>query len=921
MSNTSGYELAFEFAFTMLLKIEERGDDVTDELIQSTADLSIQMVELQGNAENIDIPSLVRQLQSIFNVRQGPGTALKGKDLRDWLPEKRGNIDWRFWKRYERYLLKEKKWSPKVVRGVDELTDKVLERLEDPSHDGKWDRRGMVAGQVQSGKTANYTGLICKATDAGYRLIIVLAGMHKDLRSQTQLRLDDGFLGYSTKDRMMYDPTNRRIGVGAIKGEKLYPIQTLTTSEDGGDFKNAIAKGSNIDLSSVPLILVVKKQVGILKNLNGWLTSRYGEKDKETGKISINNIPLLLIDDECDNASVNTKKKDGDPTAINAGIRKLLHSFSQSSYVGYTATPFANIFINLNNTTDVHGDELFPRDFIINLPAPTNYVGAVRFFGLSEDPDAGLEEQDRLPLIRYVDDHEDWLDKKDKTDCVPRALPSSLKKSLKSFIISGAVRILRGQRKEHHSMLIHVTRYKQVQSKIRTQVHREIKSLQNRLSYGDGASPEQLLSELKQIWDEDFIPTTEAINDPDIQRFSWEDILLNLSLSASKIVVKTINGEVKETLDYDNHPEGLTVIAIGGDKLSRGLTLEGLTVSYYLRASKMYDTLMQMGRWFGYRPGYLDLCRLYTTNELVGWYEHITAASEELRQEFDYMAMLDKTPAEFGLKVRTHPAGLTISSVGKIRDGKTLKVSYAGSISETVAFYKDPAKSQKNLEAFTQFLNDCGDPAISPTSTSGDAYIWKDIAGNDVVKLLLKIETHRDSLRANSKLLAEYIKAQLAKDELTSWTIVLKSKRIFKPSDQPKYVDISGCRVGLYKRTKSSASTVNRYSIKRLVSPIDESIDLPEEVKQRIREDIKESSASRNQAVDGELTNPYRKERSSDKGLFLIYPLDPEDAGWMVEPPILGFAISFPGSSNVSSVEYRVNNTYYVEEFGDEGEE
>jgi hypothetical protein len=921
MINASGYKLAFEFALSMLSGFEERGDDVTDELIRSTVELAIKMVSLQGDAKNIDDSALVREFQSRFNIRQGPATILEAKDRREWLPEKHDNIEWRFWKRYERYLLKEKKWPPRVVRGVDELTDKILERLEDPTRNGEWDRRGMVAGQVQSGKTANYTGLICKATDAGYRLIIILAGMHKDLRSQTQLRLDEGFLGYSTKDRMMFDPANRRIGVGAVKGEKLYPIQTLTTSEDGGDFKNAIAKGSNIDLSSVPLILVVKKQVNILKNLNGWLTSRYGEKDKETGKMFIRDIPLLLVDDECDNASVNTKKQDTDPTAINAGIRKLLHSFSQSSYVGYTATPFANIFINLNNTTDVHGDELFPRDFIVNLPTPSNYVGAVRFFGLSEDPDVGLEEQDRLPLIRYIDDHEDWLIKEDKTDCIPGALPYSLKKSLKSFIIAGAVRILRGQENEHHSMLIHVTRYKQVQSKVRTQVYREIKSLQNRLNFGDGDSPEQLLLELRKIWDEDFIPTTEAINDPEIQKPSWEEVSLLLSKSASKIVVKTINGEVKETLDYDNHPEGLSVIAIGGDKLSRGLTLEGLTISYYLRASKMYDTLMQMGRWFGYRPGYLDLCRLYTTNELVEWYEHITIASEELRQEFDYMAMLDKTPAQFGLKVRTHPAGLTISSVGKIRDGKTLKVSYAGSISETVAFYKNPEKNQKNFEKFVQFLGDCGEPDVSPISASGDAYIWKNITGSDIVKLLLNVETHRDSLRANSKLLAEYINVQLSKNELNTWTVVLKSKRNFKPPTQPKYADISGHRVGLYKRTKSKASSNDRYSIKRLVSPVDESIDLPEDVKKKIRAGLKEDSASQNQASNGELANPYRAERSPDRGLLLIYPLDPEDAGWTVAPPILGFAISFPGSANTSSVEYRVNNTYYLEEFGDETEE
>jgi len=917
MSNSHEYEQALDFALSML----KRNDDVTDELIRSTVELAIKMVGLQGNPENIDIEALVWDLQSRFNVRIGTGTILESKDRRDWLPERHDSIEWRFWKRYERYLLEEENWSPRVIRRVDELTDKVLERLENPTRNGSWDRRGMVAGQVQSGKTANYTGLICKAADAGYRLIVILAGMHNDLRSQTQIRLDEGFLGYSTRHRMTFDPSNLRVGVGTLKGEKLHPVQTLTNSEEKGDFKLTIAKHASIDLSSVPLLLVVKKNGSVLGHLNRWLAGRYGEKDSKTGRVIIHDVPLLLIDDECDNASINTRDEDANPTTINARIRELLHSFSQSSYVGYTATPFANIFINLNTRTDQHGDELFPRDFIVNLPAPDNYIGPVRFFGLAADPEAGLEAQDSLPVIRYIEDYEDWVADKHKPDYVPGSLPFSLKKALKSFIISCATRMARGQEREHNSMLVHVTRFTKVQNKIKTQINRELQHLQRRLRYGDGESSEQLFSELERLWNDDFVPTSEAIDDTDILKVNWQEVRAYLEPAAQKIQVRVINGKAKELLDYVDNPDGLNVIAIGGDKLSRGLTLYGLTISYYLRASKMYDTLMQMGRWFGYRPKYLDLCRLYTTNELVEWYEHITIASEELRQEFDYMAMLDKTPAEFGLKVRTHPAGLTISSVGKIRDGKTLRVSYAGSISETVAFYKDPTRNQKNFDKFAQFLTEGGEPTIAPTVTSGDAYIWRDIAGSDIVKLLRSVETHRDSLRANSKLLAEYISAQLAKSELRSWTVVLKSKRTFKSDETPKHTNISGCRVGLYKRTKSTASSVDRYSIKRLVSPADEGIDLPEEVRRRIREESKQDNTSQDQTVDGEPSNPFRRERSCDRGLLLIYPLDPEDAGWSLEPPILGFAISFPGSTNASSVEYRVNNVYYSEEFGDEDEE
>jgi hypothetical protein len=913
MSNSREYEQALDFALSML----KHNDDVTDEVIRSTVELSIRMVSLKGTSETVDFEALVWDLQSRFNVRIGTGTILDNKNRNDWLPERCDSIEWRFWERYERYLRGEKNWSPRIIQRVDELTDKILERLEDPACHGSWDRRGMVAGQVQSGKTANYTGLICKAADAGYRLIVVLAGMHNNLRSQTQLRLDEGFLGYNTRHKMTFDQSNLRVGVGALRGEKLYPVNSLTHSEDAGDFKLTIAKHSSIDLSAVPLLLVIKKHGSILRNLNRWVTGRYGERDSNTGRLIIHEIPLLLIDDECDNASINTRDEDTNPTTINARIRELLYSFSQSAYVGYTATPFANIFINLNTSTEQHGDELFPRDFIVNLPAPDTYVGPARFFGLNDDPEAGLEEQEGLPVIRYVEDYEDWIANKHKTDYVPGSLPFSLKKALKSFIISCAARMARGQGREHNSMLVHVTRFTKVQSKVKTQIDHEVKHLQRRLRFGEGESIDQLLPELERLWNEDFVPTSEAIDDPDVPKVTWQEVQAYLDLAAQKIQVRAINGKAKELLDYVENPDGINVIAVGGDKLSRGLTLDGLTISYYLRASKMYDTLMQMGRWFGYRPNYLDLCRLYTTDELVQWYEHITVASEELRQEFDYMAMLDKTPAEFGLKIRTHPAGLAISSVGKIRDGKTLKVSYAGSISETVAFYKDPVKNQQNLEKFAQFLTERGKPAVAPTETSGDAYIWKSIPGYDIIRLLKGIETHRDSLRANSKLLAEYVSAQLAKNELKHWTVVLKSKRTFKASETPIYKNIGGCMVGLYTRKSSKASSPDRYSIQRLVSPTDEGIDLSEEVRQRIRGEINQD----NQALDGEPINPFRRERSPDKGLFLIYPLDPSDAGWSSDPPILGFAISFPVSTNTTSVEYRVNNVYYSEEFENEGEE
>ena len=245
-------------------------------------------------------------------------------------------------------------------------------------------------------------------------------------------------------------------------------------------------------------------------------------------------------------------------------------------------------------------------------------------------------------------------------------------------------------------MLIHVTRFVNVQSLIAELVSLELRDIQNRIRYGDGGSPDPIVEELRSMWLEDFVPSSRAARDlyPDLmlgcQDVSWTAVSSRLVESSQRIQVKVINGAARDALDYWDRPEGLSAIAIGGDNLSRGLTLEGLSVSYYLRASRMYDTLLQMGRWFGYRPGYVDLCRLYTTDELREFYSHITMATDELRQEFDLMADRGMTPSDFGLRVRSHPAGLVITAANKMRHGTRMTVSYSGDISETIAFQRTP---------------------------------------------------------------------------------------------------------------------------------------------------------------------------------------------------------------------------------------
>ncbi|GAA1026230.1 Z1 domain-containing protein [Virgisporangium ochraceum] len=912
---------AMQQAIRLVLAALPTDRQATPAEVDSAVDLVIAMQQLRKTP--IDGTVLRKEIEARVAVWQDDSVGLyDDADHIEWLADARAERSWEFWDRYRRYLEDVRTLPPLVVRRLDQSTDRILRRIEDPKRPGRWRRTGLVVGQVQSGKTGNYIGLACKAADAGYKLIVILAGIHNSLRSQTQLRVDEGLLGFDTQYQLRSDEEKRnsRIGVGAMSGARRLKVASLTTSAETGDFQRKVALHTGLPIGDYPVVLVIKKHHSILEYVRKWVVEVEGQEDADGGPPKVRDVPLLVIDDEADHASIDVSRDaDSDPSAINRGIRNLLAAFDKAAYVGYTATPFANIYINPDADHDKYGIDLFPSSFIENLPAPSNYFGPERVFGLrADDPDD--TSIDARPVFRPVDDSTTWMPKHKKDWVPPDQLPGSLQEAVDAFVLTCAARRARGQVREHNSMLIHVTRFTDVQKIVRDQVHEHLSLSRDRLRDSRTDQSRRLLARMEELWKRDFVPTTDAFTADEAPRLSWEQVAAEIPAAIRRIEVNAINGTSKDALAYyENRRTGLNVIAIGGDKLSRGLTLEGLSVSYYLRTSNTYDTLLQMGRWFGFRPGYEDLCRLYTTVDLRDAYAEITAADNELRRDFEEMAIVDQTPETFGLRVRSSSLGLAVTAANKMRRGEKVRISYSGEIPETTAFsLRESAVRQNfaNLERFVTRLDQIG----TGTEDKGSV-VWTNVSPTDVIEGFLDgYAPERGSYRVRPVFLSGYIKQCAAKGELSRWTV-----RLVGVSNAPPR-KIGTREVGLVKRAaKEDGKLVERYAIRRVLSPADETTDLTDEQKAAaLPATIKASQAAaarknRTPVVPTLPTGrPLREARRPDQPLLLIYPLNhPDKSTCPDKSPIVGFAISFPVSNHPTETEYVVNTVWLKRELDD----
>ena len=829
--------------------------------------LSVKKVSILNND---DWKRMKRELETHFDVRMENGILIQGDDqqLRDniwWTSKQKQNGDNYYWNRYAKYIAKS--LPPQVVKTIDVDTDIVMDNIEDPLIEN-FSRYGMVVGHVQSGKTGNYSALICKASDAGYKFIVVVAGGINKLRNQTQERLNEAFVG---KDKGVL------VGVGKLGNIKreLSPV-SLTTKEQ--DFNkqdaNKNSQSLNFDVVNTPVILVIKKQVNTLENVIEWLENQY------KGKIA--NHAMLLIDDESDYASINTKNEEN-PTSINGSLRKLISLFRKSVYVAYTATPYANIFIDHKVETDI-GKDLFPKDFIYALSAPSNYFGARKMF---------LETNEEY-LIEIDNEDVGYLDvipSKHKKDFELHSIPDSLYDAMRVFVINIAVRNLRNQSNKHNSMLIHATRFTMVHQKFSVHVENYITKIRKDINaYGalpDVINYSKCIKNIKETFDFRYI---------DLE-FSWKVILVSICSIINTIVVREVHQSTSVPLEY-REDRVTNAIVIGGTSLSRGYTLEGLSVTYFLRNTIFYDTLMQMGRWFGYRTGYEDLCRVYMTSTMVENFKNIIISTEELFDDFERMKLKKMTPSDFGLSVRMHPDSvLQVTARNKQKNTKDyyFEMKLDGHAKETSWLHTNSNINNSNLEAIEEIVKELrSDESVH--FKIGNRHLWRDIDKKVVAKFLNKFKVYSsDPFGLRSRMPIKFVK-KYVEDINTKWDIALYS--------------------GKSKKTYTNGS-ITIYRENRM---IDNRGEYYEVANRQVSSGNAEAIVFLNDNINLGSNRKSIREKMK-RPLLMLHVLDGIEKDVTETKELAAFGISFPGGIESTKETIRLKiNTVYIQNLLDEEE-
>lgn len=784
-------------------------------------------------------------------------------------------------------------------------------------------RYGLVLGDVQSGKTSTYAGLICKAADAGMKVVILLAGTTETLRQQTQERIEEDIVGLTIRSDYFQNTKTTPVGVGNLPDWE-NKVTAYTLYEE--DFNMARARTmTSIGTHQSLVLFVVKKNVPVLTHLLEWLTGP-NQSLNEDGKLPYS---LLLIDDEADNASINTKDSSIDPTATNRRIREICEVFMNSNYVGFTATPYANIFINPDSPEEMVSGDLFPKDFIYVLPTPDPYIGAQRIFGEpSEDhPNYGdckymleyikdIKEPSREDLKAMTESQKSegpiyYMHKKNWKGI----LPDSLVESVRCYYLANVIRDMdESQIAAPRTMLVNISRFVSVHSYLKLEIAQlvddDFKEMRINFSKTQVNNlGNELYEELYRLFNKHFSNCG----------YSWEEVGQKDLLLREKIHVIVVNGskEAKEdTPNYKKDPS-LRIIAVGGLALSRGLTLKGLMISYFYRNTCTYDVLMQMGRWFGYRANYENVCRIWITNTSANWYREIAESTEELKSELAQMNMLELTPAQFGLRIRRDDTALEITARNKMRTAGKCEVrsSYWGDVFETPYFSNSAQDNSINYENTVSWLHDLVNSGVCLEKVDKrESYLLKDVAVNKVIVLLKHLKISDKNLKFNVASIVGFIASN--QEELSLWDIAVVGGTgdVISGMFPDKAQTIKAAKRKLSVRGDAEAFAFSHQGV--VSGNNDGSIGLsnPDSVK----EEYEQKEAQINALTAKKVNRCTWYKYANRKPTLFIYPVRPSNendvekvlADYLSEisnAPIFGYSIGIPGNGHELD-----NRSYYT---------
>lgn len=710
-----------------------------------------------------------------------------------------------FWPELQAALMSDPAWMD-AVPSLDEASTDIVGLLADP-HSASIRTRGLVLGFVQSGKTANFTASIAKAADAGYRLFIVLSGVHNSLRRQTQLRVDEQLV-------------------------ERHPARWVALTDEHRDFGQPVKALPLLSAPDLRIIAVVKKNVSRLTRLRDWLR----EAQKHGG---LDTCPILIIDDEADQASPNAARDpELDRTKINERLTELL-ALPRVAYVGYTATPFANVLVNPADAKDI-----YPRSFVYALPKPPTYFGSRELFGASVSEDEATTADEPHDMIRFVSDDEADRHATQSLLADGPSITESLGDAISWFILATTARRARSGVDKHSSMLIHTTMRVGPQLDYIDPIKAFVKRIASDVLAGR-------TEKLQRLWELEI--DREPAERHGLRRVAFDELVPGLPTTISELKVLADNGVSTERLLYDDEPA--TVIAVGGNTLSRGLTLEGLISSFFLRSSSTYDTLLQMGRWFGYRPGYGDLPRIWTTQQLADDFEFLSEIEDALRVEIArYRTMDGATPANLPIRIRLHPRMQATTRV-KMHYAIRGDASYSAQRPQTTYFaHRDVAVIDKNLTA-ARTLVENAKAVGADEDVQESRVILRDIPVDVIRDFVRSYAFHADT-ELTSALLDKYIDSQLKSGALTTWNVAVIG--IQNPSrTTPLGLDSESPLIVRSKLKRSSTPT--RAVIGTLMSKPDRVADL------------RPAALVSQQTTDKDL----QKLRDEDgRGLLVLYPID-----------------------------------------------